>query len=164
MGGPSNNRDRDAHSWVPQVEEEISTVDEIDVAVVIVRPCVRPRIDDFKVVAAVGEMRPASDESDVADGEMMVVAEMRPEMSVVDSAHFLSMLDVLIVPLFLAGVVVVIVLRKRSQRASQQECPTDADNYDKSIHDRSLTVLFEIHLFRIYDFVADTAVTVGRFF
>jgi len=69
---------------------------------------VRPRFHDLKIVAAVGEVRPAADDRDVLDGEVMVAAKVRAEMSIVNAAHVFVVADLflvprmLIVPFFLA--------------------------------------------------------------
>jgi hypothetical protein len=78
---------------VRQVVEKISAIDVINVDIIVVRPSVRPRLRDFKVVPAVSEVRPAADHGYVADSKMMVMTEMRAEMRIVDALHMLIVPD-----------------------------------------------------------------------
>jgi len=103
------HRNRDPNSRVPQVKKKISAIDEVDVAVVVVGPSPRPRINDLEIVAAVCEVRTASDNSHVPDGEMMIVSEMLTEMRIVDPAHVFVMAHLIMV-LFLPGVTMFVLL------------------------------------------------------
>src|ERR1700683_4414921 len=85
----------------------ISAVNEVDVGIVVVRPSMRPCVHNFEVVAAVGEMRPASENGDVPDGEMVVVAKMRAEVFVINAAPCFC---VLLVVLFLPRLIVMLVV------------------------------------------------------
>jgi hypothetical protein len=78
----------------------------------------RPRIHNLKIVAAIAEVRSSSDNGYVPDSKMVVVAEVRSEMSVVDAANFLPMFHMFVVPFLLPGFVVVLFLGECSQRSS----------------------------------------------
>jgi hypothetical protein len=130
---------------MPQIKQKVSAIDKVDVAVVVVRPSMRPGVHNFKVIAAVTEVRPASDNRHVTDGEMVIVAKMLAEMFIVDAAMLFAPFLV-IMPFFLPRVIAplisVLILAESGHRRSQQKRNTDAASYQQSLHsDPRLKVL-----------------------
>ena len=130
---------------MPYVEQEISTIDKVDVAIVVVRPTVGPGVYDFKVVSAVGKVGPAADNFHMTDGEVVIVPEVSVKMLVVNTANVLVMpcfrVPCLIVPFFLPGLVMIVallvsvlVLGKNGERSSKEQPSADTDSYCKSFH------------------------------
>jgi hypothetical protein len=120
-----------------QVKKKISAIDKVDVAVVVVGPSAGPRLRDFKVVAAVGKMRPAFDDRYVPDGEVMIVSEVLTEMRVIDPAHML-VVPRFFVMLFLLGIamlVSVFILGHGGHRRPQNKGSTDPSDYCQSLHE-----------------------------
>lgn len=107
-----------------QIEQEISAIHEIDVAVVAIRPACRPRIHDLEVVAAVCEVRTAAHNRDMPDGEVMVVSKMRPKVRIINP---LALLHMFVMPLFMSSLIMmlvpVLILSPRRHRSAQQKCP-----------------------------------------
>lgn len=137
--------DGDSHSRMPQIEQEISTIDIVDVAIVVVRPSVRPRVYDFKVISAVGKMGPASDDFHVTDGEMMIVPEVSAEVGVIDTACVLVMpgffVSRFLVVFFLPGIVMIVallvsmlILGESGKRSSEEQPRADTDCDCESFH------------------------------
>ena len=84
----------------------------------------RPCVHNFKIVAAIGEVRPTSDQGYVADGEMMIMAKVRTEMFVINAPLFFCALLVVLF-LFRFFVVFVLVLGVSGHRPTQKNCPAD---------------------------------------
>jgi hypothetical protein len=128
----------DANSGMRQIEQEVSTINKVDVAVVAIRPSVGPHVDDFKVVSAIPEVRPAPDNGNTPDGEVVLAAEMSAKMGIVDAADFpLTMLGFAVFGLlmfFVAGFVVMFLLGDSGHRASEKERAAETAHYKKSIH------------------------------
>ncbi len=121
-----------------QVKQEVSTIDEVDVAVVGVGPTVRPRIHDFEVISAVGEVRTPADNGHMPDGEVMIVSEMRAKVRIINP---LSLSHVRIVMFLLPRIIVMLipmlVLSEGRDRSAQQKCPAHSTHYQKSFHSYS---------------------------
>ena len=88
-------------------------------------------------------MGPAADDFYMPDREVVIVPEMRAKMCVVDAAHVFVMppffMPRLIVPLFLPGVVVVVVvsvlvLSQDGERSSKKYCSTNTKSDRESFH------------------------------
>src|SRR5437879_8502994 len=75
-------KDRDAHAGMEKIEEEIFSIDVIDVAVVGVRPFGGPGIDDLEPIPGVLEAGPALDDHGAIDYHGVLAAEVRPELFV----------------------------------------------------------------------------------
>jgi hypothetical protein len=125
----------DANSGVPQIKQKVSPVDEVDIAVVRVSPARWPRLRDFEIVAAVGEVRSASDYFDVTNCEMVFPAKMSAKMFVVDSTGMFVALYI-IVPLFLSNffVVSMLVLGKGGDQSPEKQPSTNSSNRCESFH------------------------------
>jgi VIT1/CCC1 family predicted Fe2+/Mn2+ transporter len=124
-----------------QVEEKISAINIVDIAVVAVGPAMRPRIDDFEVVTAVREVRTASHDSHMPDGKVMLAAEVIVKVSVVNAAHMLVvpfvfvMSYLVVMSLFLTLLfLMVIVLSDSRHRSHQQKRNANGPNYNPSLH------------------------------
>jgi hypothetical protein len=120
---------------VLQIKQKVSAIDEVDVAVVAVRPSSRPCVDNFKIVTAICEVRPASDDLDVTDCEVVIVAKMGTKMFVVDSTGMLVML-VLIVSFLLSStfIVVMLVLGKGGNHSREKQASANRSNGCESFH------------------------------
>jgi hypothetical protein len=111
-----------------QIEQIIPTINEVDIAVVPVRPSVRPCINDLEIVATVRKMRATAYDRHVPDREMMVMPEMSTKVRVIDSPTLLRMfvmpLFVLrfLVPRLIVMIVSMFILSKSSRRAAEQKC------------------------------------------
>jgi hypothetical protein len=121
---------RDSNSGVPQVKQKVSAVDEVDVAVVRVSPACRPRLCNFEVVAAVGEVRSAAYYLDVTNREVVIVAEMGTKMFVVDSTGMLVML------FFLSSIFIisVLVLGNDGDQSCEKQSSANGSNCCESFH------------------------------
>jgi hypothetical protein len=127
---------------VREIEQEILSIDEVDVALIGVGPSGWPGLNDFEVIAAVGEVRMSAHDFDVLDSEVVTGAEVLAEVSVIDALHIrvvlLHILLVLIVMLFLTGLVFVIVvmfiLGIDGQHSCEQKCGTDGPCNGESLH------------------------------
>jgi hypothetical protein len=111
---------------VPQVEQVVSSVYEINVNIIRVSPTVWPRLNQCEVISTVSEPALAIHDCDVTDSEMMLPPEARAEVLVRNAP--LSVFFVLIVPLFLSNFVMmfvlllpVLVLSQRSKRCREKE-------------------------------------------
>jgi hypothetical protein len=127
-----------------QIEQEIPAIDIVDVDVVVVGPAMRPRVHNFKIVTAVSKVRTPSDNRDVLDCKMMVVAEVGTKMGIVNP---FVLGRVLIMMLLLPGIVVmlimVVVLRQSGHCPAQQKRATDTAYCQESLHsESSLMTLF----------------------
>ncbi len=83
-------------------------------------------------------MRSASNHNYVADGEVVLPAEVRSEVLVLNAAYvFLALLLVLIVPFFVSNLffVPVLLLGKSRNHSSQQERGTNSADCCESLHD-----------------------------
>jgi hypothetical protein len=146
---------------MPQIEQKISTVDKVDVAIVRVSPARGPGLRNFKIVAAVSEVRPASDDLDVTDREVVIVAKMGTKMFVVDSTGMLVML-VLIFSFFLSStfVVLMLVLGKRRNHSREKYGGANRSDCCESFHVKPLQVSFRSR--RTRAFVTKPKVTESR--
>jgi hypothetical protein len=115
---------------VLQVKQKIPAIDEVDVTVVCVSPARGPRLRNFEIVAAVGEVGPASHDLDVTDREVVFAAEMSTKMFVVDAT------GMLVVPFFLSSIfiIAVVVLGKDGDHSREKQCGTDGSNCCESFH------------------------------
>jgi hypothetical protein len=127
----------DSNSRVPQVKQKIPAIDEVDIAVVGVSPARRPSLRYFEIVAAVGEVRSASDYLDVTDGKVVFPSKVRAKMFVVNSTGMLVALCI-IVPLFLSNffVVSMLVLGKGGDQSPEKQPSADGSNRYESFHVR----------------------------
>jgi len=124
---------------MPEIKQKISAVDKVDVAIVRISPARGPGLRNFKIVAAVCEVRPASDDLGVTDREVVIVAKMGTKMFIVDSTGVLVML-VLIVSFFLSRtfIVLMLVLGKRRNHSREKQASTNRSNRCESFHVKPL--------------------------
>jgi hypothetical protein len=115
---------------VLQIKQKIPAIDEVDVTVVRVSPARGPRLRNFEIVAAVGEVGPASHDLDVTDREVVVPAEMRAKMFVVDATGML----VALFSLSSIFIIAVFVLGKDGDHSREKQCGTDGSNCCESFH------------------------------
>jgi hypothetical protein len=101
--------DRNANSRVPQIKHVVPAVDEVDVNVVGISPSHGPGLSNLKPVAAVLKARPAFEDFDVTDREVMFVAEVSAKMVIFNAAGMLFV-TFLVVPLFLLNVFVFVAM------------------------------------------------------
>ena len=92
---------RYANSRMSHIEQIVSAVDKIDVAVVGVSPSTGPRLRNLKVVAAVRKSRTALYDLDVTDREVMFMPEVSTKMLVRNTT--VLFVTYLLVLLFLPG-------------------------------------------------------------
>lgn len=128
---------------MPQVKQEIPTVDEVDIAVVGVSPARGPRLGYFEIVAAVGEVGSACHYFDVTDREMVIPAEMRAKMLVVDSTGMVIALYIIVL-FFLSNffVVSMLVLGKGGDQSREKQPSADGSNCCESFHVNLAQILF----------------------
>ena len=114
---------------MPQVKQKISAIDKVDIGIVGVSPARRPRLGNFKIVAAVSKSWPAFNDLDMTDRKVVVPAKVRAEMFVCNAAVFVVLF--LIVLLFLSSILIVSMLvlgkrgnhsRKKHGRANRSDC------------------------------------------
>jgi hypothetical protein len=79
--GLHHDEDGDTNTGVQQIKEEIFPVDKVDVAIIRVSPAHRPRIHEFKAVAAILKLRLAGDDYGFR-GESMAAAKVSAEFVV----------------------------------------------------------------------------------
>jgi hypothetical protein len=108
---------------MPQVEEIVSAVDEVDVAIVAISPARRPRVSEGEIVSTVGEAALAADYRHVANCEMVIVTETLVKVLIGDATVLVSF-PVLVVPLFLSSVPVFLPVLLLSQR---RECSREKE-------------------------------------
>jgi hypothetical protein len=117
-----------------QVEKVVSTVHEVDIAVIFVRPSVRPGIHNFEIVAAIAKMGMPSDDRYAPDCEMMIVPKMSVKMGIIYAPPFLH---VFVVPLFVLRLFVMLIsmfILSECHRAAEQNCYADTASDQKSRH------------------------------
>jgi hypothetical protein len=75
-------RERDAHSRMTQVKQEVRSVDVVNVAVVAISPVARPRISNDEPISAELESRLTFHDYRLANDDRMLPAELRTEFVV----------------------------------------------------------------------------------